>query len=175
MGSKNVVADALSRIDINEIREMANKDLQILSVTTRSMTLQAEVNEKKSEETENKQIINKTPMYVPIIEIMNNSLLRKIIEINFKFVERCGELRIIRNHNKILSKINLNEMIANKRLDLDLILLMLEKEAGNLCINKLKWPTNDEFFKHYKRSKRNRYKNTKKITNISIQTTEIRY
>lgn len=79
MGSKNVVADALSRIDINEIREMANKDLQILSVTTRSMTLQAEVNEKKSEETENKQIINKTPMYVPIIEIMNNSLLRKII------------------------------------------------------------------------------------------------
>lgn len=156
-GKDNVAADALSRISIDDLKEIYKDSVSVLPVITRSMTRRA--NEKTQEDI----IQAETPM--------NDSEMRIIEEFNSNFVKsipriRCTNLRIqfkdnaiyvskqwptlcaFVKHKRILH-VDLRVMFVNEKLKLDLVLSRLQKEADKLNIERIQWPTDDEIFSHF--------------------------
>lgn len=143
-GKSNIVADALSRISIDELKEV-NKE--IFAVTTRGMLQQNEYKqgkintlpEEKEDENQNKMLI-----YDKFSHEFNNKIAKIRTELLYSNNKLTNlKINMYRKFKIILS---VNIAIDNERLRLDEILLRLEKEAVNHNIHKTEWPKDDVIF-----------------------------
>lgn len=147
-GKDNVVADALSRIHINDIKNIANYDDQVnVFVTTRKQTRAQIKNDKKSEKNANNatnEIID--PKVPNIIVVDNNEIIKGIPYI---------QLQLSENHKKVHIKINKKYKTSNPIMEaivnndgrlLESIFSCLNKVAVDLKINKLRILSNDALF-----------------------------
>lgn len=139
-GKDNVVADALSRITLKEIKETfsTEDELTILSMQTRSMTRNLEKNEKQNENTRK---INKSPEWTPKIYENNGTKYDKgipIIKIN------KNKLIALKN-KKLLFTVDLDYELNNKQ-SIEKLLKTIERTSGRSNIKKLQISINDELF-----------------------------
>lgn len=134
-GKENYVADALSRISIDELKELNENVLLINKVTTRSDTRQRKTSrEQKHHNNEN----NKPNIY----EVIQYDDVKKLV----KLILTPG--RCLLKHGKlILKRINIEDMCINGKLDLGGFFPRLEKEASMLNLDKLKMAPDEEIFK----------------------------
>lgn len=140
-GVDNVVADALSRITIHDLKEIYQNNVTMLPVFTRSKTRILNQNIKEKEiENQSKEIANK----LRVIEELNSNYDKKIPRVrceNEKLL--CAFLK-----KKKIIRINLEEFTVNGKLALEPILSKIEKDADSLNYLKIQWPLNDILFKH---------------------------
>lgn len=139
-GKLNVVADALSRITIQELKLLNQKTSQILAIT-RSMSkkLQNEVSknqvtvEEKNEKINIKAYEDKNDRNIPIIVTdYKNHMVLKVL-----------------SKKKQIIKIDASKIAVNERPTLERALFWLEKEADSLNINKLRISNTDKIFTSY--------------------------
>lgn len=145
-GSDNVIADALSRIPFDEIKENVP---QILTVKTRSMTRKEQQNEQQSRNDSQLKIKRPKVIEEPVSNFTKKIARLKVAEMIFS---RNGPKSIIKlviraykGHrcifeltlqNKNDAKITLRQVMSN-----------LEKIATNQKIDRLQWPMYDSLFK----------------------------
>lgn len=137
-GKENYAADALSRIDFSEIKQIPSHSKNVLKVTTRLQTKKGKLN----------QNVPKTNLKNPQSENL------KIYEaLNLKEINKCARL-CLKDHNfnikkgkQIISTIKRNDFIINGEIDLDQLFPKLEKIAGNKGIKRFQLSLGDELFK----------------------------
>lgn len=144
-GVDNVIADALSRMPFDKVKESVP---QILTIKTRSMTRKenqkSEVAEKDKEIKMDRPKCIEEPMSVFTKEIARLRTVEMIYAKNDKSSivklvlcayqrHKCIFELTVKNKNK--EKINLKQVVSN-----------LEDIATNLQIDKLQWPIDDTFF-----------------------------
>lgn len=142
-GKDNVVADALSRIDFKDIKQLATANATILKVTTRSETRQMkDVEEEKNRKSQfrDEQAIN-----IKVYEVNNPLEVRKIPRIQFRL--KGDPYCIIRNGKQSISRFGLNEFVSNNILNLRDVLLQIERKANEHNFMKLQISLNDDLFK----------------------------
>lgn len=135
-GKDNQVADALSRITIDDLRELNEKVTCVLRVTTRSMdkTKDKDVNSSNL----NKHHKDEKPsIYVPI----NNTDVRKYCKLKIT-PGRC----YIKRGKSIIAYIPINDLFTNEKLDLGQFFSRLEEVAGKYRIDKLQVAPNEKIF-----------------------------
>lgn len=143
-GKSNVVADALSRITIDELKNQYNYN--VLAIT-RSMNKNS--NNLDANTAQNKQNNQNTEKikYVPVYE--------EICTIKDKNIPTARSARR-KNTNTFEIKINKRrKQILRAKFDLTVlrslenVLNSLERELKQDNINKINWPLHDEIFKHF--------------------------
>ena len=117
-GKDNVVADALSRISFEEIKDCHQNVAQI-SVTTRSMANQKD---KQNKQQEDRKIESNTEY--PKVYLEENVKNRKIPELIIK--NKVLEARI---NKRILFTFTIERMIRDSKLSLEKFLLQLQLKA----------------------------------------------
>lgn len=148
-GKDNVVADALSRISIDDLKELQIKNEteneNVVLAMTRSMMSKMQnrnvQNESLNEHTKQKTLNEK------VIEIFNAPFNKKVPRIKMTSMKNKNneldeiEISAYKSH-KILFKI-----LVNEKLSLITILSRLQKAASDGNITELQWPVSDIFFK----------------------------
>lgn len=149
-GRDNVAADALSRISIDDLKDLYGGTASVLPVQTRSMTQkmnkvisheQETPDYDYSDENDNielRVIENLTPTFIksiPRIVSIRTSSEKDSLYFN-------TDLTIYKNHKKLFN-IFFTNMRANDKLSYETILSRLEKSAIHYNINELQWSTND--------------------------------
>lgn len=141
-GTKNVTADALSRISIDELKNIHNESI---FVTTRSMIQKENIDENENIN-ETQQCIEKPK----IIEHEMNKVDRNIPRIITKLQNEKDQPEKITisayQKFKRLFEIDMSHTIINEKFFLEKTFSKLEKLANNLKITKLQWPINDAIF-----------------------------
>lgn len=141
-GKDNVIADALSRISLDSIREMTCENNQVLAIT-RSMT------KRKNESTSNNEQVIEPRVVEELTTTFdkNTPRLRTTnIEINDKKGEVTGiEISAAERH-KLIFKIEITKK-NNEKVTLKSLLSKIDKKALELNKKKMQWPINDELFK----------------------------
>lgn len=141
-GTKNVTADALSRVTIDELKDMVTT-ANIFAIT-RSMTR----NEQKSENP--KQVTNETIKDdVKVIELNESKFDKRIPRIKCKNIKSsCKMVPKLSAYSKFKKQfeIDLSKTFTSETVSLVKLLSMLEKEAGKNKIKAIQWPKNDEIF-----------------------------
>lgn len=135
-GTDNVAADALSRISISDLKKIYENDVTLLPVVTRSMHRKSYENSIKNDAPVTNEHINLN-CYQD-----NDTSLKKIPRV---YTDENFNIHVIFKR-KFLFCIDSMEMITNEKLDLGKALSRLEILAGNLNIEKMKWPMNDRIF-----------------------------
>lgn len=142
-GKDNVVADALSRISIDELKENFNA-VSILAMT-RSMMRKITSPEKP--------IGSKCPKETNILKSP-----KIIIETSRQFIKNISRIRCtlinesqlnIRAHlkHRKVFEFSLTGNVANENLTVEMLLASLENEAKRANLNELQWPFEDDIFK----------------------------
>lgn len=134
-GKDNSGADALSRIDFDDIK-LINKDIKI-AVMTRSKF--------KQNNTENNEQSIQKPVEDPrIFEVIKIAEVKRLPRVIFTFNKQpwCT----IKNGKTIIIKKLIDHTFTNGKLDLSLLLPALDQEARKLKINKVQLSLNDELF-----------------------------
>lgn len=155
-GKDNVVADALSRISIEDLKRFSetsvennnNDSVSILNITTRSMAKRQNSNHSQPDRP-------KSPSRCDNVNILHQShtqLDKTVPRIRcFDLLSGNGkqklELRAYKNFKSILN-IDISSMFVNEKLSLETILSTLQHEAHKLRINKIQWPTDDKVFSY---------------------------
>lgn len=131
-----MAADALSRISIDELK---NIDKNIFAVKTRGMSM-----ETQDETTRPKDSIVKIPVY----HKFSHEFSTKIPKIRSELFYTQGKFSklSINIYKGFKLALSLNIQIDNETLNLDEMLLRLEREAVNVNIFKIEWPKDDIFF-----------------------------
>lgn len=138
-GKNNVVADALSRISINELKEKyKSNENNIMAITTRSMTRKNEI---KINENENKSTNNENKM--KIYEEIGSSYDKKVPRIR---MTDKNELSAYKS-KKLLFKIKLANS-NNTKLISERIINNLENLSKIHKATKFQIPINDQLFSH---------------------------
>lgn len=163
-GKNNVIADALSRIHIKDLKNKYENDITIFHiaapysiikisdlkeifeqneartfVTTRAMTKKIE-HQKKLQANESSSASECDEVeFCPVIE--------KNIEGVPKIVTKNNILSAHKNKN-ILFEINLNKFVVNENLAVRELLSTVEKLLGGTNTDKINWPLNDEIFEY---------------------------
>lgn len=156
-GKSNVIADALSRITIKELKALQGDD-KFVYVMTRSKTKNqklAEVEEKVTE-------VEKLKVY----EEINRSIDRATPELKSINDELCA----IKRNKKLIFAIDIANLIANDTIQLEKLLSTLEigaKENNKIKIEKFRIEMGDPIFKKYK------IEDFKRIGNKVLKNTEI--
>lgn len=141
-GKDNVIADALSRISIGEIKEIIQKEEKIL-VTTRSMTKRQQMTKNIQDNTTIQTKVNK------VVEELTTTFDKNIPRL------KTTEILIDKSNGKIKSiEISAFEKhkklfkitIESEKLTLKLILSKIEEKAREYNKNKLQLPTKDKIF-----------------------------
>lgn len=144
-GKNNVLADALSRITIEELKDINSKSAQIFAVTTRSM---ARIRQTSPNIDTNLQEVQRPDMTPKIIQTDDNYDLFPVPTL--KFIIKPDYLRIImEKYGK--KKFSAERMICftNDNFSLGKVLSQLQKMASENKLEKLKLNINDEIFKSY--------------------------
>lgn len=146
-GSDNVAADALSRISIQDLKEMY-KEMTVMAIT-RSMTRAK--NQELQRKLLNESHLNTEQESVPkIIEIMGAPYDKKIPRIRTTSIETNDNevLQIIicaYLGHKIIFELKITEL-ANEKLSLRTIISKVQNAANKFKLTKIQWPLNDDVF-----------------------------
>ena len=136
-GKDNFVADALSRINIKEFKNMQNK---VLTVTTRQQSRQNKnctVEKNELLPRQSQKNVSKPNVH----EVIKNDEVRKVVTL------RITESKCLFKHgNKIIARIEISDLYTNGILDLGQFFQRLEKEAGILKIKQLKVAPSEKIF-----------------------------
>lgn len=134
-GKDNVGADALSRIKIEELRDISSETAQILAITRSMSKNQHAMDTPKPEETK-----TVTPK---VYGMLGNSNLLKIPILMFKFKPDYLRIKLgMKGHFSAEGKI----WITNGGFSLEEILSKLERMAGDQNLKKIKIKSNDAIF-----------------------------
>lgn len=129
-GKDNIVADALSRIDFKEIKNLSKENENIIAVMTRSRTKALESNKDINKVNEDYNLQDPK-----IYEVLNNLEVKNYPTIHFNMKKlKC----IVTYKKKIIIEFDLNEFIKNESLKLTSVLMKLENETKKKKIDKLK-------------------------------------
>lgn len=164
-GKQNVVADALSRIDIEDIKNMYN--YEILAIT-RSMAPKEKQNETKTESTqENDDDVEKLRVH----EEINAGLLHRIIHAKLTRLTSVKNkltsmtVSVYKNHHKLFDC----TLVAakNETVTISHMISKLDAMASAYQISKIQWPLYDKMFNF---CKVNEFKQscTENLKNIEI-------
>uniref|UniRef100_A0A1Y1L2Y9 RNA-directed DNA polymerase n=2 Tax=Photinus pyralis TaxID=7054 RepID=A0A1Y1L2Y9_PHOPY len=147
-GNDNVVADALSRIDVEQLKEIQSSQTQILAVQTRSRLRKN--NTVVSENTEQNVEGNLTENFPKIYEVIENFEASHLPKLIFKLDTPYPKMQIIMNNNKKRARVNINidSCITTEILALEQVISRLEKVAGEQGINKLQLELNSQIFNY---------------------------
>lgn len=138
-GKDNVIADALSRLHVSEIKRMCEKPNNIFRVTTRSMNNKNLKNEDKK--------INLEYFNIPrVVETKNNKKIPKII---FQFKDHGTTLKVFSCKKSV---INIFLKSTDKNRFLETILLMLENKANDLKMKSFQISNDDQIFELYNKN-----------------------
>lgn len=156
-GKDNVAADALSRISIEDLKNLYPPSASVLKIMTRSMT--RKLRQQNLVEQDRPQEISEIGR-VRITEEFGSSFIRTIPRIicrNLNLESRdnmsqgsprkrklCAHV----GHRKLFD-IDLEKTIINEKLDLAAVFSKLQRIAKDKKIGKIQWPLNDEIFKCY--------------------------
>lgn len=135
-GSENVGADALSRMEFDNIKTIS----RINVVQTRSMkkTETAQVKDSnKPELKENKML--------KIFESINLNETKKMPQLFFKIKKQKPQC-LLKNNSRTLIKFDLTSYFVKDKLDIPSILSELEKRADKILVRQVKLSLNDELF-----------------------------
>ncbi|XP_036335192.1 uncharacterized protein LOC118745701 isoform X1 [Rhagoletis pomonella] len=136
-GKENYIADALSHIDLRDIKQIAEAKTNIFKVTTRSQMKQIQNNAIKPDHTN-----TNIAVYFPkVYEAITIQKVRKMVCLKF-YANKC----VIRHRKTILGSIAANEYATNGDINLDLFFPRLEKEASSLKIRKIRISLNEDIF-----------------------------
>lgn len=147
-GKNNVSADALSRIDFQEIRELGNNISVIRKMTTRSDTKKYKTsinddNIDKDHGIKYKEMTNNVGMHA--FEIFNFNEVKSLPRLMFK-LRHGTPCCVVKQKNKLIVKLNLLDYIVNEILDLNQVFSRLEEEADNIFKHRLQLCLSDELF-----------------------------
>ena len=143
-GKDNYVADALSRITIDDFKEMNRKVACVLRVTTRSVTKQKDSSRINNQYRANKNDkLDEPKIYVPI----KNSDVRKYYKLKI-YPNKC----YIKKGKSIVACININDIFTKEKLDLGQFFSRLEKAASKLNIKKLQVAPSEKIFEFISKS-----------------------
>lgn len=154
-GKDNVGADALSRINVEELKEIANESAQILAIT-RSMT--------RKQDTSTTTVVQHPIGDIKIYETLDNFNIQKVPRLSFEI--KPNYLRIIVEIKGQFSAEN-QMKITNGNISLENLLSKLQSMAGEYHFNKVKLRKNDPIFNMCTINKFKDIGNTK-MKNVSI-------
>lgn len=162
-GKENVVADALSRISIDDLKNL-KEEVDIFAMTTRSKTRKM-TNENKNI-TENNTNTSTNDKKPHVIDDYGDLFSRKIPKLTLIMSTNDLYLRAFKNKKKIL-ELNVFDAIVNEKLSLEILLSKLETMANNLSIKSFQLSNDDQLFKYFTI---NKFKDTaeKTLKNLNI-------
>lgn len=133
-GKDNVGADALSRINVEELKEIANESAQILAIT-RSMT--------KNQGITTTKVVQNPIDDLKIYEILDNYNIQKVPLLSFEIKPNCLTTIVeIKGQFSAESKMK----ITNGNISLENLLSKLESMAGEYRFSRVKLRKNDPIF-----------------------------
>ena len=143
-GEENVLADALSRLTITDLKEINVKSSQILAVTTRNMARKQHNILPNS----NPDIpaVHKPGMTSKILQTNDNYDLFAIPTLKFIIKPNCLRIVVEKFGKKKFSK-ERNIFFTNDNFSLGKVLSQLEEMASDYGIKKIKLKDNDDIFK----------------------------
>lgn len=146
-GKDNVIADALSRISFEDIKQTTNNNNTIF-VTTRSMTKKQNQMKSIQKKQEKEKELTKTKVTEELtatFDIKKPRIKTKSIVINEREEKIISiEVSAFMRHKQIFKVKLQNEILTLKSL-----LSKIDYEAKTLNIFNLQWPINDDIFKIY--------------------------
>lgn len=140
-GKDNVIADALSRVDYKDFKEITTKINVIHKVTTRSESRNNQSSNLKSDNVYKEVITSKPNIY----EVLSSLEVRNLPRLIFNFKAKEPHCVIIWQRKQII-KLRLSDYIVNDNIDLVQIILKLEDIASNQNIKEIQLSLNDELF-----------------------------
>lgn len=144
-GSDNVVADALSRIPFDKIKD---ETAQILAVKTRSMTKGGKIGENNEEKVEEIEIERPKCIEEPMSFFTKKIPRLRVVEIIYAKNDNKSIVKLVisgyQNH-KCLFELTI-ENKNKEKIKLGQVTSGLESIASNLGIDQLQWPVGDVFF-----------------------------
>lgn len=139
-GSDNVGADALSRIEFDDIKQIA----KINAIQTRSMTnREIKTNNNKSTKIASPDLDEQLIIY----ETINGNEVKHLPKLSFRIKRNKLEC-IVEGQSNILLKFASTESLVKDKLNVASILSELESRADNSSIEQIKLSLNDEIFKY---------------------------
>lgn len=138
-GKQNMVADALSRITINDLKEHNLDTDKINKVTTRSNTrqnIQSHLNNDSLEST-NTKLVKKPNIY----QVINYNDVRKFVKLKLS-TSTCS----LKHGKTILGHIKIDDLYVNGTFDLNQFFHRLEIEAGVFKIGQLQMSPSEPIF-----------------------------
>lgn len=146
-GKDNVVADALSRITIDDLKDLYGKTASVFPVITRSMT-------KKNDSSNDYPILNDEPIRgidIKVIELLDASMDKSIPRIrsmiyrnNFDERFQMG-FNVYQSHRKIAS-MKFDETLVDGEINMDYVLSTLNEIAIDQKIKRIQWHIDDVIF-----------------------------
>lgn len=124
---------------MDRIKQVFEKNNQILAVQTRSMTRQMNEQNEQKDVRKNEREIRK---YIPVIEEFNECHLKAVP----KIITNDDCILKVHEKNKISINVDLNKYIIDRNIALGKLLSDLEKMTNEKRIKQVKWPMNDKFF-----------------------------
>lgn len=155
-GKENYIADALSRINITDLKQLAVESNKVYRVTTRAM------NKHNPYTVANDISHHENPK---IYEALNKYEVRKHAQLIFDFPKMY-----IKKGKKICSYIDTSNLIVETKIDLGQFFVRLMKEAGKLGLVKIQLSLGDKLFK-YTRVDEFKEKGTQVLKGIEIALT----
>jgi len=131
-GKDNYVADALSRITIDQLKNISK---QVLKVTTRNQSRQESCAGKgnKNDKVELPKQTTQEASKPKVYGVINNDEVRKVVTLHVN-----NMICFFKHGKKITARYNVEDLYINGTLDLGQFFHRLEKQAGMHNINQLK-------------------------------------
>lgn len=138
-GGDNVVADALSRISFDDLRNCHST--AHISVTTRSMSKKKAQMQQNYSNANSESEQTKSPMVYEDPNFIFSRKLPKVVTNNNKLCayQNC----------KLLFELNISQKAEADKISLEKLFIQLQHTATSRNIHIVQWPMNDEFFKNY--------------------------
>lgn len=156
-GKKNVAADALSRITLDDLRRIQLATAYAFPVTTRSMSRKLKEKQDMQERPKDSNEPAQEKFIPKVIEELNCAFMRKVPRVKCfnltSFINQRNNidcrptLCAYKGHRKIMN-VDLRDTVVNEKFSLEKILSKLQIQAIDKNLNKLQWPTDDEIFLH---------------------------
>jgi len=136
-GKENFVADALSRINIEDLKNLQYENNKIFPVTTRS---------KSKKLNTDPQQIDRAPFKTAepkIFDVLNPNDVKKCVKLKLSS-DNC----FLKHGKRKLTHLQINDLITNGKVDLGKFFPRLEKVAGDLNIKMLRMSPNENIFEN---------------------------